>query len=292
MSFGYILRESISGFQRTKVATVGSMLTITVAVLILSIFGLAWRDAARVDTMLRDRIDLEAFLAEPLSDAKRDTIERTLLADPAIASVEFISKERASGIFREEFGEDAGGILDFNPFPPSYRVCLREDFRGGAAADSASARVGAIDGVDLVTYRRDFLGFLDRQASSLRTAGLAIGALVALSALFIVANTIRLAISARRKSVQTMKLVGASRLSVRAPFILEGVIQGALGAAIAGLIIHYLLAWLGTVITGEFAVFLRVDPLYYGMVLAAGVSLGFMGSLIAVLRFIGDEIAP
>jgi cell division transport system permease protein len=292
MSIGYILRESISGFQRTKVATVGSMLTITVAVLILSIFGLAWHDAARIDAMLRDRIDLEAFLSEPLSDAKRDTIERALLADPAIAAVEFISKERAAGIFREEFGEDAGEILDFNPFPPSYRVYLRDESRAGAAADSASARVGAIDGVDIVTYRKDLLGFLDRQSSSFRTAGIAVGAIVALSALFIVANTIRLAISARRKSVQAMKLVGASRLFVRAPFILEGAIQGALGAAIAGLVLHYVLAWLGTLITGEFAVFLRIEPLFYGFVLAAGILLGLAGSLIAVAKFIGDEIAP
>jgi cell division transport system permease protein len=292
MSFGYILRESISGFQRTKVATVGSMLTITVAVLILSIFGLVWYDAARVDAMLRDRIDLEAFLSEPLSDAKRDTIERALLSDPAVSAVEFISKERAAGIFREEFGEDAGEILDFNPFPPSYRIYLRDESRAGAAADSASARVGAIDGVDLVTYRKDLLAFLDRQSSSLRAAGLAVGALVALSALFIVANTIRLAISARRKSVQAMKLVGASRFFVRAPFILEGLIQGALGAAIAGLVIHYLLAWLGTLITGEFALFLRVEPFFYGFVLAAGMLLGLAGSLIAVAKFIGDEIAP
>jgi cell division transport system permease protein len=291
MSLGYIFRESISGFRRTKLATVGSMLTITVAVLTLSIFGLAWYDAARIDTMLRDRIDIEAFLSEPLGGAKRDTIERALLADPAVASVEFVSKEQAAGIFREEFGEDAGEILDFNPFPPSYRIDLRDEFRAGAAADSASARVAAIDGVEMVSYRKDLLAFLDRQASSLRAAGIAVGAIVALSALFIVANTIRLAISARRKSVQAMKLVGASRLFVRAPFILEGLIQGVLGASIAGLVLHYLLAWLGTLITGEFALFVRVEPYFYGFVLAAGVTLGLAGSVIAVARFIGDEIS-
>jgi cell division transport system permease protein len=86
--------------------------------------------------------------------------------------------------------------------------------------------------------------------------------------------------------------VGASRFFVRAPFILEGLIQGALGAAIAGLVIHYLLAWLGTLITGEFALFLRVEPFFYGFVLAAGMLLGLAGSLIAVAKFIGDEIAP
>ena len=91
-------------------------------------------------------------------------------------------------------------------------------------------------------------------------------------------------------AVQAMKLVGASRLSVRAPFILEGVIQGALGAAIAGLVIHYLLAWLSNVIPGEFAGFLEVEPAAYALVLASGIALGFAGSLVAVVRFIGDEI--
>ncbi len=291
MSFGYILRESISGFQRTKVATVGSMLTITVAVLLLSLFGLLWYDAARIDAILRDRIDMEAFLTEPIGDAKRDDVGRALLADPGVAAVEFISKERAAGIFRDEFGENVGDILDFNPFPPSYRIYLREEGRSAAAAESVSARVEAIDGVDFVTYRRDMLDFIDRQSASLRAVGLAVGVLVALSALFLVANTIRLAISARRKSVQAMKLVGASRLFVRAPFILEGLIQGALGASLAGLVLHYLLAWLSTVITGELALFVRVDPFFYLMVLGTGIVLGGAGSLIAVRKFIGDTIS-
>lgn len=292
MSFGYVLRESISGFQRTKVATVGSMLTITVAVLLLSLFGLVWYDASRIDAILRDRIDMEAFLAEPLGEARRDSIEAILLADPGIAAVEFISKERAAGIFREEFGEEVGDILDFNPFPPSYRIFLAEERRTAAAADSIAERVRSVAGVEFVTYRSDLLHFIDRQSASLRAAGLAVGILVSVSALFLVANTIRLAISARRKSVQAMKLVGASRFFVRAPFILEGLIQGALGASFAGLIIHYLLTWLSSIIAGEFTQFLVVDPVFYLLVLAAGMLLGTAGSLIAVRKFIGDTISP
>lgn len=288
---GYILRESISGFRRTKVAAVGSMLTITVAVLLLAIFGLVWRDAGRVDALLRERIDLEAFLDEPIGEAAREAVEEALLADPGIAAVEYISKERAAAIFREEFGEDVGQVLDFNPFPPSYRIHLREEGRSAAAAETVSARIGAIPGVASVAYRSDLFDFLDRQADSIRTAGMVVGTLVALSALFIVANTIRLAIAARRKSIQAMKLVGASRFFVRAPFVLEGLIQGALGAALAGLVLHYILAWLSTVIAGEMTEFLAVDAGFYALVMAAGVILGAAGSLIAVRKFIGDAVS-
>ncbi|HLB01356.1 MAG TPA: permease-like cell division protein FtsX [Bacteroidota bacterium] len=288
---GYILRESLSGFERTKVATLGSMFTITVAVLLLALFGLLWRNTARVEAMARGSIQMEAFIEEPAGEAKIADIGRLLLADPAVESVEYISKERAAEIFREEFGEDIGSILDFNPLPPSYRIFLREEFRAARAADSLSARIAGIGGIGTVNYRKDLLDFIDRQVGSLRIAGLVVGCLIALSALFLVANTIRLAIHARRKSVQTLKLVGASRMFVRAPFLLEGCILGALGASFAGLILHYLLRWLSTVIAGEFAGFVIVEPVFYVCVLAAGILLGAAGSAISVRRFIGDSVS-
>src|SRR3990172_1591650 len=198
MGMGYILRESLSGFERTKVATLGSMFTITVAVLLLALFGLLWRNTARVEAMARGSIQMEAFIEEPAGEAKIADIGRLLLAAPAVESVEYISKERAAEIFREEFGEDIGSILDFNPLPPSYRIFLREEFRAARAADSLSARIAGIGGIGTVNYRKDLLDFIDRQVGSLRIAGLVVGCLIALSALFLVANTIRLAIHARR----------------------------------------------------------------------------------------------
>jgi cell division transport system permease protein len=290
MSIGYLLKESISGFQRTKVATVGSMLTITVALLLMSLFGLLWTNTARIADLVRDRIELEAFLEEPLGAAKRGTIERAILADPGVRAVEFISKERAAEIFMEEFGEDVRTVLKFNPLPPSYRISLRDEYRNVGLADSAQARIAAITGIESVAYRRDLLEIIDSQAESLRIIGLALGILITFSAVFLVANTIRLAISAKWKIIQTMKLVGASRLFVRAPFVMEGCIQGVLGAAFAGLVMHYLFTWLGSVLTGELAAFIAVDAAFYAFVMAGGLLLGLIGSLISVRKFIGESI--
>jgi cell division transport system permease protein len=291
MGMGYILRESLSGFERTKVATLGSMFTITVGVLLLALFALLWENTARLEGMVREGIRMEAFIEEPADEAKLEEIGKTLLADPAVDSVEFVSKDRAAEIFREEFGEDIGSVLDFNPLPPSYRLTLRPGSRNAAAAESLWTRVSAIGGIGRVNYRKDLLDFIDRQMGSVRIVGLVLGCFVVLSALFLVANTIRLAIHARRKTVRTLKLVGASRFFVRAPFLLEGCILGALGAAFAGLILHYLLTWLSTVITGEFAVFTVVEPSFYAYVLLAGVFLGLAGSAISVRTFIGDTLS-
>jgi len=291
MTMGYILRESISGFQRTKVATLGSMFTITVAVLLLAFFAMLWENTARFGAMVRGSIQMEAFIEEPAGDAKLAGIERQLLSDPAVESVEYISKDRAAEIFREEFGEEIGSVLDFNPLPPSYRVTLAGGAGSAGAAESLATRISSIDGVESVNYRKDLLALLDRQVGSVRTVGLALGCFIALSALFLVANTIRLAIHARRKSVRTLKLVGASRFLVRAPFLLEGCIVGALGASFSGLILHYLLRWLSTVFTGELAGFIVIEPVFYLYILLAGVFLGLAGSAISVRKFIGESVS-
>jgi cell division transport system permease protein len=291
MTMGYILRESLSGFQRTKVATVGSMLTITVAVLLLALFAMLWENTSRFGAMVRGSIQMEAFIEEPAGEARVADIGRQLLADPDVESVEYISKERAAEIFREEFGEEIGSVLDFNPLPPSYRLFLREGSRTAAAAESLALRVSAIGGVETVNYRKDLLAFIDRQVGSVRAVGMALGCFFLLSALFLVANTIRLAIHARRKSVRTLKLVGASRFLVRAPFLLEGCILGALGSAFAGLILHYLLRWLSTIFTGEFASFVVIEPVFYLYILLTGILLGLAGSAISVRRFIGESVA-
>jgi len=291
MTMGYILRESLSGFQRTKLATVGSMLTITVAVLLLAFFALLWENTTRLGAMVRGSIQMEVFVAEPASNARLARIEKTLLSDGAVESLEFISKKRAAEIFLEEFGEDIGSVLEFNPLPPSYRVFLREEFRSATAAESLAARVSSIHGIETVHYRKDILDFIDRQVGPVRAIGLAFGFFIALSALFLVANTIRLAIHARRKSVRTLKLVGASRFLVRAPFLVEGCILGALGASVAGLILHYIMRWLSTIFTGEFAAFAVIDPLFYLYILTTGILLGLAGSAISVRRFIGESVS-
>jgi cell division transport system permease protein len=135
------------------------------------------------------------------------------------------------------------------------------------------------------------LEFIQRQSRTLYLAGLGLGIFIAISAIILVSNTIRLAIDAKGKAVQTMKLVGASRWFIRAPFILEGVIQGILGGALAALVLYYLLTFVTGLISGELAEFLHANLSFYGMVTLAGTLLGLVGSLISVRRFISDTVA-
>lgn len=157
-------------------------------------------------------------------------------------------------------------------------------------ADALAKKLQAIQGVDKVAYRKDMLQFLDDRSRTLYYIGLSLGILLGISAIFLVSNTIRLAISAKHKAIQTMKLVGASRMFIRAPFLIEGATQGLVGGIFAAALLYYVVSFAIALISAELANYVQVDPLFYGCVLLTGAFLGLFGSAISVRRFIGESV--
>ena len=291
MSLMYVVRESLSGFSRAKFAAISSIMTIMISLLFLGIFYVIADNTSRLVGNIRERVEMEAFLEEPASRQRISGIERELVALDGVDHVEFVSKDAAAKIFREEFGEDILSVLDVNPLPPSFRIFLKEEFRNTEKAEELHERILKIEGVQTDIFRKDMLQFIEKQSRALSLGGFGLGLLIAVSAIILVSNTIRLAIDAKRKSVQTMKLVGASRWFIRSPFIVEGLIQGLLGGMLAALAMYYLLTFVTGMISGELAEFLRAELSFYGLVTLAGTILGLLGSLISVRRFISDAVA-
>ena len=131
---------------------------------------------------------------------------------------------------------------------------------------------------------------LDRRATTFLWIVFGIGLFITISSVFLVANTIRLAIYAKRKIIQTMKLIGATKSFVRGPFILEGLVQGFIGGALAAAILFLVFEYLARWISVELADFVHVKPLYYAIVVLVGCILGFVGSSISIRRFITESV--
>ena len=147
-----------------------------------------------------------------------------------------------------------------------------------------------IQGVENITYRKELLEFLEDRIAMMYSVGLGLGILLGISAIFLVSNTIRLTIFARHKSIQTMKLVGASRWFVRAPFLIEGIIQGSIGGILASVIIYYLLTFFAQLISIELVQFLHAETWIYAAVILCGMGLGLFGSAISVRKYIGESL--
>ena len=290
MQIGYIFRESFSGFTRAKLSTFAAITTICISLLLLGAFTILVLNANDVVESLREKVEMEAFLADHLSPIEVSIVRDSIASLEGVREVRYVSKEQAAAIFKQEFGEDIHKVLDFNPLPASIKIFLKDGFKTAKAAESVYQAVKQIKGVDDVIYRKTLLEMLDRRATTFLWLIFGIGVFITISSIFLVANTIRLAIYAKRKIVQTMKLIGATKSFIRGPFVLEGLVQGFIGGCAAAGILFLVFEYLARWISVELSDFVRIEPFYYGVVIGVGCLLGILGSAISIRRFLGESV--
>jgi cell division transport system permease protein len=286
MSFSYTVRESVSGFKRTKLSTFVSIVTISISLLLLGVFAVITINTSRFIDTLRNNVEMEAFMQEPTTREGVSELINRVKEIPGVDQVIFISKQEAAEIFKEQFGEDVQSVLDFNPLPPSLKIFLEPAYRTAIRANEVYEKLKAIKGVESIIYRKALLEFIDQKTATAHNITLGLGLLISLSAIFLVSNTIRLAIYAKRRILRTMELVGATPGFIRLPFLLEGIIQGLVGGILAACVLYILLEHAMRFILLEVAQYVHMEPMFYLMVAAAGVALGLVGSIISVSRFI------
>jgi len=290
MQIGYVLKEGFSGFRRAKLSMTAAIVTITISLLLLSSFSILLINANTVIDSIREKVEMEAFLSDAVSRVETDGIRAQIAALEGVSRVHYVSKEEAADVFMQEFGEDIHKVLDFNPLPASLKIFLSEGYRTADRAETIYSVVKEIKGVEDVIYRKTLLEMLDRRAQTFLLISLTIGVFIAISSIFLVANTIRLAIYAKRKIIQTMKLIGATRSFIRVPFIIEGLFQGLIGGLFAAGIVFAVFEYLLIYVALPLEDFLQVDSLYYGVIVGAGCVLGLLGGMISIRRFIGKRV--
>jgi len=290
MQIRYTLKEGFSGFKRAKLSMFAAVFTICVSLLLLSFFAILLLNANNVVKSLREKVEMEAFLNEQLTDDQVTEVKGLIEMLDGVREVRYVSKEEAAKIFNEEFGEDIYKILNFNPLPASLKIFLRDGYKTSKNAEIIYDQITSIKGVDDVIYRKQLLEMLDQRAMLFLWITLGVGIFITVSSIILVANTIRLAIYAKRKIIQTMKLIGATRSFIRTPFLLEGFVQGLIGGLIAAGIIFVIFNYLEQWVSVSLSEFVRVQPYYYGIIILIGSVHGLLGSMISIRRFISESV--
>lgn len=290
MQVRYIVRESFSGFARAKLSASAAVFTITVSLLLVSMFTVVFVNLQNIIEAMRDRVEMEAFLEDGISADTLRSIQATMLTVEGVESVTYISKDEAAKIFLKEFGEDIYKVLDFNPLPASFKIKMRDGFKNAQSAAAISEKISALTGVQEVIYRRALLEILDQRAKAFVAVALLVGVVIGISAIFLVSNTIRLAIYSKRRIIDTMKLIGATSMFVRFPFLIEGVVQGLIGGILAsGLVYGFTYAirrWISPTVLD----IARVRPEYYGYIVLLGALLGLAGAFFSIRRFLSRTV--
>ena len=286
MSFYYALKESLSGFKRVKISGIITIFTITVSLLLLGIFLIVLENINGIVQNIRNRIEIEAFLKDNLTEKEKYNIKLTLLKIEGIKDINFISKEEASKIFKEEFGEEINRVLDFNPLPESFKISLWDTYKTSERINTIINKIKTIDGIDDVIYRKTLLELLDRRAKLFSEVSLVIIAIISIISIFLISNTIGLIIYSKRKIIETMRLVGATERFIKTPFIIEGVFHGLLSGIIASLIIYIIIRF-GLPILGEdLLANIKINYYFYAIIILSGCLLSLIGSIFSTQTFI------
>lgn len=290
MSVTYTIQESLAGFRRNRSAVLITIFTVSIALLLLGVFTLITVNISTFVDGIRARVDVEVFLNDDLNRRQQEEMATLLRSMPGVEDVEFVSKDEAARIFKEDFGESFDDILDENPLPQSYRLGITDGYNNADSIALLAQSIEKLHLVESVYYRKQLLELIDKRARAFGIAAFFIGLMLAVSAVILVANTIRLTIYAKRHLIRTMKLVGATPLFIRSPFLIEGVLHGFVGGVIASLLIDIVFTFFLLPLSEDLLLNIGVSWRFYVLLVIAGGILGLIGSVISIRRFLVEAL--
>jgi len=289
----YFAKEGTGNVTRNRVMTFASVSSVIAALLVIGIFFCLMINVNYLADNIESQVEMVVELNENLSPTLISGIEKEIYTLNGVKAVRFVSKAQALEEMKKAMGASKdvlAGLEDDNPLPDTFKVSLKDP----RMAASVALALRSVDKVTKVTYGQDELNKILKLMYVVRISSLLIIGVLTFIAVFIISNTIKLTVYARRKEIGIMKYVGATDAFVRAPFLVEGVIIGILGGLLSSglLLIGYynLDKFIKNQMFGLFKIsILPMGSVFLNLTLllvTTGIIIGAIGSMISVRRFI------
>lgn len=291
------MRQGISGLWRNRIMSLVAVGSVTAVLLVLGLSLLTIININSITAYIESSVEIKAFLEEELDSAQVETIGEKISQIQGVTEIDFETKETALEKYREQLGNNdsllEGLEGENNPFPSSYIVKVGNPNTIG----SISNEIAAFEGVEEVQYGKDVVDRLLESTHLIRVVGTVLICILAFISVFIISNTIKLTVVARRKEISIMKYIGATDSFIRFPFIIEGLLLGVIGSGLASGLVAVIYDYFFTsmnnsfggifvMLSGYFAPF--AETLYNTslILLAVGIVIGVAGSTISLRRFL------
>ena len=286
----FSIARAWQGFWRNAAMSLAATATMTLMLLLLASFWIVQAGFLASLSYVEAKVGVVADLKDDIKDADLADLQGRLGAMPEVRSIEYVSKEEALKRYRDERtaqGQpDLTPFLPDNPLPASLEVKLRrpDDYKTIATLLGAEPIVAAVQNIEDTTER------LTTLTNFLRTFGVVLLAVIGAIVLFIVINTIRLAVLGRSEEIEVMRLVGASDAFIRWPFVFEGALVGLFGALVTLGVLLGAAEPLSRFMVG----FFQILPISIGsisrdvtvLVVGAGTGLGVLGAWVSVRTYL------
>lgn len=286
----YFIQEVFHSLRRNNWMTFASIGTVAVSLFVLGVFLILVLNMNRLAGMLESQVQISVYLEDHLTDREKRQIGYDIESLQGIDSVTYVDRETAKERLTERLGDQKyllDALSEDNPLPDAFEVTVTTP----AVVESAAGAIAAMQGVEEAKYGQDVVEHLFDITRLMRIFGFVLMGLLGGATLFIISNTIRLTVFARRKEIAIMKYVGATDWFIRWPFLLEGIVLGCIGGFIAAVALRSFYAAMAAKIYSTLA-FFPLMPQYPFMnyvtlaILLAGIVIGAIGSVISLKRFL------
>lgn len=294
--FRYFLERAVANMRQNVFVNLVTIGTITLALLIVSLFLLLFVNLENAAENWSEKVQVTIYYDKELTPQEQSDLKNRIQAIPGTSRVHWVSRDEAMRRFKGRLKGQETLLDGIRPevLPASFEISLKKANRSTEAIDQYVTSLKKLPNIGEVQYGEEWVRRFNTFLTFMRIVGGLVGGFLVLAVVFIVSNTIRLTVYARRDELEIMSLVGATRLFIKMPFLLEGVMQGVIG----GLLALFLLLSVHLLFLHNAGNFLTFNPAtaglsflpgeYIAALLAAGALLGFLGSLTALRRFINE----
>lgn len=292
---GYLLSEGFHNVMKNKKSTGASLMIMCATMLIFGLFFLIGENVNHMMKELESNQGMQVFMTRKVTEDQIQTLEEQIKDLPDVAKVEFISKEQGMNTFKERFGENARILDTFtgdqNPITDSFVVTLTKLEK----SEEVKAQIEGFENVKNIELRDKTIEALIKVTNGVRIVSAVILVLLIVISVFIIANTIKLTVHARRKEISIMKYVGATNGFIRWPFIVEGIIIGVIAALISVILLGIAYnALMGKITTsevfGQMGLSLLTFSEIFGLIITVyiilGTGIGALGSIISMRKYL------
>jgi cell division transport system permease protein len=272
-------REALTASRRAPLLSALGIVTIAFSLFAFGLFGLVAINIRRALDQVEERVEVRAFVSDNTDIESVAAAMKDIGEFPESYRVDYVSKEKALERARKEMGEFAD-VFEAGVLPASIEVHLRPGMRSPAVVKSVADRIRTYSFIDDVRYGEEWVEKLYRLRNIATVAGIALGVAFAAVAVIIIGATIRMTVLARAKEISIMRLVGATDMFVRLPFLIDGLVKGVLGGLLA-----LVFVWIANRVINEYfiqTIFFDREMIFVGIV--GGALMGVVGSLVSVGR--------
>lgn len=291
---GYFFRQAWQNLSQNPWLNFITLGTITLSFLILGIFLIIFLNAKGLMEEWGTRIRVTAYLKDSLSAERVSRLQKRISSFDEVQEVGYRSKDEALKALEERLEGRQGLLrgLPRNPLPASLEIQLKPGYQNSLGVQRVVEKLRGAPEVEDLQFGSEWVERFSAFVVLLQNLGLGLGGLLLLATIFVISNTIRLNIFARREEIEIMRSVGATGLFIRAPFYIEGVLQGILGSGLALLMLFVFFHLFLTKVYNPLKELLGNFPLHFltaeqsAAVALGGLALGLLGTQVSVGRYL------